>query len=160
MKEKHSNLVVFLDVDGVLNTRTTVESTPKGRVGIDDARVTILANAIKKFGGAAIVLSSDWKELREDDEDYLYLLSKLEREGLGISGKTQDETSRRGAGILKYLLTHPEINEYVVLDDNTFDFQNYSKLWERLLLTNGIENTRFASRFPAVEAIVFKDYLK
>ena len=39
--------VVFLDVDGVLNTRTTVKRTPYGYTGIDDARVKILANALK-----------------------------------------------------------------------------------------------------------------
>ena len=30
--------VVFLDVDGVLNTRTTVKRTPSDYTGIDDAR--------------------------------------------------------------------------------------------------------------------------
>ena len=39
MGKKHKNFVVFLDVDGVLNTRTTVQQTPKGYQGIDDARV-------------------------------------------------------------------------------------------------------------------------
>ena len=38
--------VVFLDIDGVLNTRTTVKRTPYGYTGIDDARVKVLANAI------------------------------------------------------------------------------------------------------------------
>lgn len=159
MKEKHSSFVVFLDIDGVLNTRTTVETTPKDGVGIDDARVTILANALRKYGGGYIVLTSTWKDLREDDADYLYLLSKLEREGLSISGKTQDVFSRRGAGIIEYLQEHPEIEEYVILDDNIFDFKSYNKLWERLLITNGIENARFASRAPAVEALIFRDYL-
>ncbi|MEE0687028.1 MAG: HAD domain-containing protein [Lachnospiraceae bacterium] len=160
MKEKHNNFVIFLDIDGVLNTTRTVQSTPKRFKGIDDARVAILANAIKKYGGADIVLSSDWKDLREDDEDYLYLVSKLAKEGLSISGKTQDEMYKRGAGIWEYLQAHPEIEEYVILDDNVFDFRNYSKLWERLLLTNGIENAKYASHAPAVEALIFMDYLK
>ena len=98
--------------------------------------------------------------LREDDEDYLYLLSKLNKEGLTISGKTKGIMNGRGAGILEYLSEHTEIEEYVILDDNTFDFRNYRKLWERLLLTNGIENAKFASHAPAVEALIFMDYLK
>lgn len=72
MKKKRNNFVVFLDIDGVLNTRTTVQSSPKGYTGIDDVRVAMLANTIKKYGGADIVLTSDWKNLREDDEDYLF----------------------------------------------------------------------------------------
>ena len=61
---------------------------------------------------------------------------------------------------MKYLKSHPEIEEYVVLDDCRLDFQKDRKLWEHLLLTNGIENAQFASETPAVEAIVFRDYLK
>ena len=69
---------VFLDVDGVLNTKTTVERTPDGYTGIDDARVAILAKAIKKYENADIILSSDWKELKSDDDDLVFLISKLE----------------------------------------------------------------------------------
>ena len=55
---------------------------------------------------------------------------------------------------------HPEIKEYVILDDCRFDFQSYPKLWERLLLTEGIEHARFAAGTPAVETMVFLDYVK
>ena len=152
MGKKHKNFVIFLDVDGVLNTRTTVQQTPKGYQGIDDARVEVLAKTISKFGGADIVLSSDWKELESTDEDYRYLVSKLARYGLIISGHTQDRMYKRGAGIAAYLEEHPEIKE--------FDFQSYPKLWERLLLTEGIEHARFAAGTPAVETMVFLDYVK
>ncbi len=37
--------VVFLDVDGVLNIKTTVERTPE----FYDARVEILAKAVRKY---------------------------------------------------------------------------------------------------------------
>lgn len=160
MKTKHNHFVIFLDVDGVLNTRTTCQRTPDGYTGIDDARVSILANAIKKYGGGDIVLSSDWKEMKSTDEDHIYLVSKLEKYGLSISGHTQDKNRERGAGIVNYLEQHPEIEEYVILDDCTFDFMDYKKLWERLLITNGIERAKFASRTPAVETLVFMDYLK
>ncbi len=157
---KHKSFVVFLDVDGVLNTRTTCQRSPDGYTGIDDARVEILSKTITKYGGGDIVLSSDWKELKPTDEDYKYLVSKLEMYGLCISGKTVDSKHDRGAGIVKYLNDHPEIEEFIVLDDCSFDFNDYRKLWERLLLTNGIENIKFAASTPAVEALIFMDYLK
>ena len=106
------SFTVFLDIDGVLNSRTTCERTPDYHVGIDDLRVAVLAGAIKKYGPTEIVLSSDWKELR------------------------------------------PEA------DDNEFDFRDYPNIWERLLLTNGIERAKFASKTPAIEAILFMDYIK
>lgn len=157
---KHKPFVVFLDVDGVLNTRTTCQRTPNGYTGIDDARVAILAKAIEKYGGGDVVLSSNWKKMKSTDEDYMYLVSTLDKYGLNISGRTCDVNYKRGAGIAAYLENHPEIEEYVILDDHRFDFDDYKKLWERLLLTNGIERAEFVSRTPAVEAIVFRDYLK
>lgn len=150
---------VFLDVDGVLNTSTTVKQTPYGYTGIDDARVEILAHTLEKYGGGDIVLSSDWKELNPKHDDYVYLVSKLKKYGLEISGQTFDSNLERGKGIKEYLEEHSEIEEFVILDDMTFDFERYKKLLERLLLTNGIENVKFASRTPAVEAIVFLDYI-
>lgn len=160
---KHKKFVVFLDVDGVFNTKTTVQRTPDGYTGIDDARVQLLANAIQKCGGADIILSSDWKSLRCTSADYMYLVSKLEMCGLSIAGKTKNSMNckrDRGAEIIDYLEKHTEIEEYVILDDYTFDFENYKKLWERLLLTDGLERARFASQTPAVEALIFMDYLK
>lgn len=151
---------VFLDIDGVLNTRTTVESTPEGHTGIDDARVDILAKVIKKYGSADIVLTSDWKDLRPDSDDFSYLISKLEKQGLKLAGKTTDHWHDRGEGIKKYLELHPEIDDFIILDDNKFDFQDDQELWERLLITYGIERARFASQTPQAETIIFLDYIK
>ena len=151
---------VFLDIDGVLNTRTTVKRTPDGYIGIDDARVKVLANAIEKCGGGDIVLSSDWKVLDRNHDDYRYLVSKLRQYGLEISDYSTDRDWKRGQGIKEYLELHPEIEEFVILDDQKFDFEHYKKIWERVLITNGIERTEFASRTPAVEAILFRDYIK
>ena len=92
--------VVFLDIDGVLNTRTTVKRTPYGYTGIDDARVKVLANAIEKCGGGDIVLSSDWKVLDRNHDDYRYLVSKLEQCGLKISDHTIDKERKRGVEII------------------------------------------------------------
>ena len=151
---------VFLDVDGVLNTKTTCQHTPDGYTGIDDARVKILANAIKMYDCYEVILTSDWKKMGEYDDDYLYLLEKLDLYGLDIAGKTKDQGNNRGEGIINYLKAHPEIDDYVILDDYKFDFMNYTRLWERLLVTDGIERAEFASRTPEVEAMVFMDYIK
>ena len=81
------------------------------------------------MGGGDIVLSSDWKEMKPTQEDYLYLVSKLEKFGLNISSHTNDQKHNRGEGIVNYLQEHPEIKEYVILDDCKFDFVDYKKLW-------------------------------
>jgi hypothetical protein len=157
---KDMSFAVFLDVDGVLNSKTTCQRTPDGYVGIDDLRVEILANVRKKYGKAELILTSDWKEMKETAEDYQYLLSKLEKYGLSISGKTKDDVNNRGEGINDYLNAHPQIDDFVILDDKTYDFEGDKRLWERLILTEGIENAKCASRTPQVEAMIFLEYIR
>lgn len=156
---KNKSFVVFLDVDGVLNSRTTVQRTPDGYQGIDDARVEVLAGVIRKMGEADIVLTSDWKDMKPNDADYLYLVSKLAKYGLEISAHTSGQKYNRAAGVTEYLGEHPEVKEFVILDDCVFDYEDYEKLWERLLITNGIERATYASRTPAVETILFLEYI-
>ncbi len=132
--------VIFLDVDGVLNNRFTTARSPGGYVGVSEK----LIRNVKKIAdatGAKIVLSSDWRLLRDEPvrgKDYRYLARKLLFAGhLKISGYTDDITwSKRGREIRKYVDDHPEITEYVVLDDNPFrDFGKYG-LPEHLVLTD------------------------
>lgn len=151
---------VFLDVDGVLNSRTTRGSTPEGYTGIDDFRVELLANAVKMYEHYELILTSDWKELEEDEDDYVYLLEQLELYGLSISGKTEDLGNNRGEGVIHYMNAHPEIEEYVILDDQEFDFGEYAQLWNRLLLTEGIERAELASTTPEVETRHFLNMIR
>ena len=156
--------VVFLDVDGVLNTRRTCVQAPSGiYVGVDDARIAILANAMKETGADGVVLTTTWKDMREDEEDYVYLRESLNKYGIKILGKTKEEKfSEREEGILKYLELHSEIEEYIILDDQHFGFQDYSKLWESFIDTQGrgIEHSIAASKTPSVMAILFLDAIK
>ncbi len=154
------SFAIFLDVDGVLNRKgNTYSASPDGNVGVSEFRIKILAKAIKKYGEGDIVLTSDWKNTRIGD-DLDYLKEKLSEQDLKISGATEDNWKDRGQGVLNYLKEHPEIDEYVILDDHEYDFEDFPKLWERLLLTNGIEKARFASKTPAVEAQVFYSFIE
>lgn len=50
-------------------------------------------------------------------------------------------------------------SEYILLESNNF-IENYRKIWERLILTNGIEDSQLASETPVIEALIFMDYIK
>ncbi len=158
------SFVVFLDVDGVLNTRTTCKRAPSEMyTGIDEARIKILANAMDECRASGVVLTTTWKNLRPDHEDYIYLRDGLSKYGIKILGKTEEpNVFRRGIGILNYLNSVPEIDEFVILDDQHFDFQDSRKLWENYIDTcgKGIENSVAASRTPTVTAMVFLDVLE
>lgn len=89
---KRATAVVFLDVDGVLNTLTTCANAPsKVHIGVDVARIILLAKAMKETYTDGVVLTSTWKEMREDDEDYIYLINSLEKQGINVLGKTKEE---------------------------------------------------------------------
>lgn len=161
---KRIRFVVFLDVDGVLNTRRTCVHAPSGRyVGGDETRIAILANSMKETCVDGVVLTTTWKNMREDNEDFVYLVESLDKYGIKILGKTKEERdSQRADGILSYLKLHPEIEEFVILDDQHFGFDSYSKLWESFIDTHGlgIENSSVASKTPSISAILFMDAIK
>ena len=138
--EDDSVKVIFSDVDGVLNHKGSPERTPNGYTGVSDELIGNLA-AIAAATGAEIILSSDWRLIREHPVkwmEYQYLTERLEAAGgLEIAGYTDDiEWSRRGEEIRKYLDDHPEVTDYVVLDDLPFsDFAEYGLL-PHLILTD------------------------
>lgn len=155
------SFVVFLDVDGVLNTKTTCERVPSEMyTGIDEPRIRILSGAMRECRANGVVLTSTWKDLRPDHEDYIYLKEGLSKYGIEILGKTEEPAfSQRGRGVLDYLRKTPEIDEFVILDDQHFDFNGYPKLWENYIDTcgRGIENSVIASKTPTVTSILFFD---
>ena len=132
--------VIFLDVDGVLNNADTKDRSPSGYKGVSGELIRNLREIVRKTG-AQIILSSDWRLIRDDKvhgKDYRYLVRKLRFiGGLKLSGHTDDISWRyRGTEISKYLDDHPEIKEYVILDDLPFtDFYHKGHL-EHLVLTD------------------------
>lgn len=163
---------IFLDIDGVLNSHKTCVGTSGGHFGVTDNRLRILsgvAGQYRKHGDTVkIILTSDWKLMSEKAEDYRYLVARLQEYGLSIDDKTTDDGYRnRGEGVALYLKNHLEIDEFVILDDNEFDFEDYPKLWENFLhtknkvtLDEGIDEAHFASETPSVAAIIFHDYIQ
>lgn len=129
------NKVIFLDIDGVLNSNFWNDSHQKelsdGTL-IDEEKVNLLAGLVQATD-ARIVLHSGWrfwfdaklKPLRKEAEK---LVAMLEKEGLNIEGITPDfstEEIRRtkkfslvkAKEILAWLTEHPEVDVWVVLDD-------------------------------------------
>lgn len=126
--------VIFLDIDGVLNSE---DSTDKiGLVkGISDKYIKILKDIVDIFN-ADIILSSSWKSYWNNDlinsntdiHNYgEYINEKLNKFGLKISDKTEDYNwSKRPIEILSYLSSHPEIENYIILDDEDFSWKHFN----------------------------------
>ena len=132
---------IFLDVDGVLNNAKT-KAKCWGYVGIDNALVRKLGQIVK-MTDARIILTSTWKDefipgsIVQKDHMAKYLMNKLLRAGLWVTDKTIDKWYNRGEGIMDYLTMHPEITQWVVIDDQLFtDFYDYIDIIKRLVTTD------------------------
>lgn len=122
--------VIFLDIDGVLNCRSS-KSRCGCYVGIDNDKVKRLRRIVEATG-AKIVLCSSWKtgwsptNKDEQDRNAIYMDNRLKRERLKILAKTNDKGCNRGEGIVNWITLH-EVEQWVVLDDEIFDdYEEYS----------------------------------
>ncbi len=145
-KETPVDKFIFLDVDGVLNCRTTKDCCGK-YTGIEDEKVKHLKELVN-ITGAKIVLVSTWKEwwyknprLKDKQDDMAnYLDEKLAKQGLTIFDKTNDEYSLgRGDAILEYIRAFKRkgnnLDKFVILDDELFDYLP-TKLTRNLVRTS------------------------
>ena len=142
------NKVIFLDVDGVLNSSRTLYED----ISLEDDLISNLKELVDKTG-AKIILSSSW---RLSTEAVATLMDRLDKFGLAISGITCDGvdldwlekyefdvtkkyldtkfdydenrqikiTHDRGAEIFKWLHDHDDC-AYVILDDEIEDIKPY-----------------------------------
>jgi hypothetical protein len=126
--------VIFLDVDGVLNNKDTKELTPGGWLGVSDILVERLQR-VAAATDAKVVLTSTWKNADESELNYLY--KKLDF-CKPIAFTKEDEMKGsfyRGGGIIDYLTAHQDIEQFVILDDYIFDFEEQDLL-DHLVWTN------------------------
>jgi len=139
--------VIFLDVDGVLNSEKSLMTDDS----LEEELLLNLKDLVQRTG-AKIILSSAWRFLFRPLRK---LMERLDKVGLYISGMTQngvpldwlkergftptnkyldsyddidgneiDVTTDRGAEIMKWLADNP-VESFVILDDEAFDIQRY-----------------------------------
>ena len=113
--------VVFLDVDGVLNNDSTTTRTKHGAEFIDDYLIERLKRLVDATD-ATVVLSSSWRYGRNcalHSADFDELIEKLELHGVCIEDYTPElRINDKSVEIDDYLQEHPEIENFVILDDD------------------------------------------
>ena len=138
--------LIFLDIDGVLNSSSTKEKCGPYR-GIEDSKVSFLKELVDKTN-AKIVLISSWKEWwfkkeehknRQDDLAN-YLDECLNKFGLFVWNKINDDFALgRGDAIVQFINFLKQegikVNNYVIFDDEIFDYKE-SKQTKHLIQTS------------------------
>lgn len=125
--------IIFLDIDGVLNNDETLE-TINGACGVGDNLVQRLERIVRKTN-AKIILTSSWRfdwwkdNKLEQDEFANYLDEKLAKYNLHIDDKIDyDDEYTRGEGIINYLGSLKEDVRFVIIDDESFDYEEQGLL--------------------------------
>lgn len=128
--------VIFLDIDGVLNSNDYIDYALDNNIkgilkDINPKTIKMLKFAIDTTD-AQIVLSSSWRYCHICEE----LKELFSKYGINLNEKTPElHTHKRGLEIKQYLKEHPNIEQYLILDDEIFDFYEDEELKENLILT-------------------------
>lgn len=149
--------VIFLDIDGVLNYISTTDEIDRF-LGIDDKLVKNLKEIVDKTN-AEIVLCSSWKKYWDKDKSKQgkmanYLDMKLEKQGLKIIDKTDDNRYDRGHGIQRYIQEH-NIEKWCVLDDEVFFDYEDCDIIEHLVKTEFFSHLGGLRKEHVDKAIVY-----
>ena len=136
---------IFLDVDGVLNTKYTRESIGLHR-GIEDELLDRLSVIVFSFKPVPrIVLTSSWKNAWDEHPPSIdklaphaqYLFERLRSRGLNITGRTEEkDENNRGQGIQAWLRKVGGSDGWVVLDDCVFPDYEERGIIPHLVKTN------------------------
>lgn len=116
--------VIFLDIDGVLNSDTFCDEYLEEH-GVDPVFEDILSKKMIAYlkqivqkSGADIVLSSTWREIESAREAVIEQLAAF---GMSISDCTPDSRREwsRGDEIMAWIAEHPEVSRVLILDDTS-----------------------------------------
>ena len=149
--------IIFLDVDGVLNNDKT-EDKIFGWIGIDPIfvdKLKTLYDLSNEDEETRIVISSSWKrdEIKANREiekygytkvsnTYSVLIERLTSAEMVVLGHTPENKNSsfyRGEEILQWIedynKDHEPISNYVILDDECFDFLQNEETKKRFIKT-------------------------
>lgn len=115
--------VLFLDIDGVVNSKQTLAKPHKSLLGIDP-ELAFKVGKIILDTGCEVVLSSSWRHFPEGIDEVKAMVYPT------LYGMTPSvEGGSRGQEIKLWLADHPEVTHYAILDDES-DFDDDQPLFK------------------------------
>lgn len=144
--------VLFLDIDGVLNSRVYEIGKKLEDSFIDISRLPLVSKIVSETG-AFIVLSSTWREhwkenISECDDMGVELHNAFDKYNLKIYDTTGADKKNRSQEIREWLQEHDnDVENYVILDDT---------LWGWLELSDHVVRTDYLKGKGLEEEHVYK----
>ena len=118
--------LIFLDIDGVLNSVDSAVAyhnwLPKGtRAQMEDRLDPVAVGLLRRLcieADAKIVVSSTWR-MGRTGENFIEIFRRHGWDDFPYLDKTPVRHTERGYEIQEWLDAHPEVTNYVILDDDS-----------------------------------------
>ena len=128
--------VIFLDVDGVLNSDEYIKGTIKSNIQgiekhVDVEKIKLLRQAIDQTN-AKVVLTSSWRLTKMAQE----LIKLLITYGIYVNS-TPYIRNERGLEIKQWLADNQNVEDFVILDDEIFDSYDEGLMKKLVKISNG-----------------------
>lgn len=153
--------VIFLDIDGVLNSEKTFLSKNKQNPDIlplEKEKIELLKYLIDATG-AKVVISSSWRIGGIKNPVFAKLLSKLKEHEIPVLGATPVLGTTRGKEIQEWLKsTSEKVSSFVILDDDN-DMEDLSKNLVQTNWSGEEQGLTFEKTLEAINLLV-KDRIK
>lgn len=128
--------VIFLDVDGVLNSDEYIKGTIKSNIQgiekhVDVEKIKLLRQAIVQTN-AKVVLTSSWRLTKMAQE----LIKLLITYGI-YADSTPYIRNERGLEIKQWLADNQNVEDFVILDDEIFESYDEGLMKKLVKISNG-----------------------
>jgi len=121
--------VLFLDIDGVVNSRSTTNFKELYPI---DAYMAFLVGKIQLDTDCEVVLSSSWRNHPDG-------IAVVEKHIVRVFDTTPHKKGIRGDEVNAWLEKHPEVTRYAILDDDS-DFYPEQNLFKTTFETGLTED--------------------
>lgn len=149
--------VLFLDIDGVVNSSDTNFKTELWPI---DRYMGFLVGKIVMYTECKIVLSSSWRNHPDGIEVVeKHIAPVLDKTVRSWYDKENDHHSLRGEEIQKWLDEHPEVEKYAILDDDSDMLDSQKDNFFQTSFTDGGLTDEIAERVMKHLGKVDKDNL-
>lgn len=127
--------VIFLDIDGVLNSDEYFDKIKNLNIQgieseVDVEKIKLLKKAINETG-ANVVLTSSWRYTRNAQ----YLKELLLNYNI-YTDSTPFIQNKRGLEIKQWLADHSDVEDFIILDDEVFDSYDESLIKKLVKISN------------------------
>lgn len=153
--------IVFLDMDGVLNTYATFESPTT--IGMVNPALAVRLNKLLMFTNARLVISSTWRNVIHNGHYSLYgFAHMLQTHGIlsaNVIGATGEHMDARGDEIREWLRQQsPRPTNYVILDDDSSGMDFFEDKFIKIDSRQGLQDEHVDRAIAMLGSEPFEEY--